>query len=650
VLDLKVIATDPVGVSVSSAFKLTVVNVNDPPIGPVTVTGIPTQGQILTASNNLTDADGLDTATIRYQWLADGSNINGATNSSLTLTQAQVGKAISVKASYTDMFGTAESKTSAATALVTNVNDAPTLDHAMANQNAQQGVAFTFTVPLNTFADVDSGDTLSYTATLACGSALPSWLQFNANTRTFSGTPANGDKGNLELKVIARDSHGASVSGAFKLAVLATAPSNVWTNLLPSGRARAMTTGADGSIFMAGSTSIGLNGETSIGTNGSSDAFVTKYDTNGIVQWTKLLGTSNEDVAYALTTGTDGYIYVAGNAGGDVNRNGGGGSMGGQPLIGGKDGFISKFDPQTGAKQWTHLIGTSGSDYALGLTTGLDGAIFVSGYTPGLPFEQGLDGNHDSFLTKFQPDGTQQWTRLLGTPGDGGTGNYIGNQGITTGADGSIYVGGFTYGPLVDKTSDQNIPSNWHYNGVVTKYDTDGTLQWARLIGTNGDNSIKAICTGADGSIYVGGDTNESLDGKTNHGSYDAFITKFKPDGTKQWTTELGGVNDEAIIAMKSAPDGSIYVSGTTGIETSLSNPPRDIVLAKVHADGTVGWTQTIGTSGDDRAAGMTISDDGSALYLGGYTTGALNGETIVAPTAGGRQPFIAKYSIDYTV
>jgi hypothetical protein len=53
----------------------------------------------------------------------------------------------------------------------------------------------------------------------------------------------------------------------------------------------------------------------------------------------------------------------------------------------------------------------------------------------------------------------------------------------------------------------------------------------------------------------------------------------------------------------------------------------------------------------------MTISDDGSALYLGGYTTGAISGtfNGISGPINGslppyGRQPFIAKYSIDYTV
>jgi len=89
---------------------------NSAPTGLVLVAGMATQGQTLVASNNLADLDGL--GTIAYQWLADGSAISGATGASLTLMQAQVGKAISVQASYTDGYGTAESVTSAATGAV----------------------------------------------------------------------------------------------------------------------------------------------------------------------------------------------------------------------------------------------------------------------------------------------------------------------------------------------------------------------------------------------------------------------------------------------------------------------------------------------------------------------------------------------------
>jgi len=72
-----------------------------------------------------------------------------------------------------------------------------------------------------TFADVDfiHGDTLTYSATLADGSALPSWLSFDAATGIFSGTPLNADVGSLNLAVTATDTGGLTASSLFSLSV-----------------------------------------------------------------------------------------------------------------------------------------------------------------------------------------------------------------------------------------------------------------------------------------------------------------------------------------------------------------------------------------------------------------------------------------------
>ena len=57
---------------------------------------------------------------------------------------------------------------------------------------------------------------LTCSATLQDGSALPTWLQFDAATRTFSGTPGPADE-SIDVKVTATDSHNASVSDTFTL-------------------------------------------------------------------------------------------------------------------------------------------------------------------------------------------------------------------------------------------------------------------------------------------------------------------------------------------------------------------------------------------------------------------------------------------------
>jgi VCBS repeat-containing protein len=110
--------------SVTSSQTAKIANINDAPTGVVTITGTATQGQVLTASNTLADVDGL--GTILYKWYANGTEISGATAATYTLTQAEVGKAITAKASYTDGGNTVETVSSSATANVANINDAPT--------------------------------------------------------------------------------------------------------------------------------------------------------------------------------------------------------------------------------------------------------------------------------------------------------------------------------------------------------------------------------------------------------------------------------------------------------------------------------------------------------------------------------------------
>src|SRR5262249_62360519 len=65
-----------------------------------------------------------DLGTFAYQWLRDGSTIAGATNSTYTLDDPDIGHTISVRVSYTDGQGFAESSTSDPTAAVVGVNDA----------------------------------------------------------------------------------------------------------------------------------------------------------------------------------------------------------------------------------------------------------------------------------------------------------------------------------------------------------------------------------------------------------------------------------------------------------------------------------------------------------------------------------------------
>ena len=92
---------------------------NSAATGAPAVTGTAQVGETLTADTSaISDADGLDDASFSYQWIADDTDIQGATGSTYTLVSEDEGKTLRVRVSFTDDTGNEESLTSPATAAV----------------------------------------------------------------------------------------------------------------------------------------------------------------------------------------------------------------------------------------------------------------------------------------------------------------------------------------------------------------------------------------------------------------------------------------------------------------------------------------------------------------------------------------------------
>jgi glucose/arabinose dehydrogenase/lysophospholipase L1-like esterase len=107
-----------------------------------------------------------------------------------------------------------------------SANAPPIVSDPVDDQHGQVGEVFSFVVPTGTFTDPD-GDSLTYSATLIGGSALPAWLSFNSSTRTFSGTPPA--TGILQVQVTANDGE-ASITDVFALDI-----GSMQSNLLING-------------------------------------------------------------------------------------------------------------------------------------------------------------------------------------------------------------------------------------------------------------------------------------------------------------------------------------------------------------------------------------------------------------------------------
>ena len=175
--EILVTVTNSYGES-EATFTLTVETPNDPPVAGDDTATVAEGGTLkITASTLLANDSDPESASLTIT--AVSGAVNGTVSLSTDKTTATYvhdgSETTSGSFTYTVSDGAA-TDTATVTITVTPVNDAPVAP-SIANQTATEGVAFSFQAPA--FTDPDSS-TLTYTATLADDSALPSWLTFTA--------------------------------------------------------------------------------------------------------------------------------------------------------------------------------------------------------------------------------------------------------------------------------------------------------------------------------------------------------------------------------------------------------------------------------------------------------------------------------------
>ena len=165
-------------------YRLTDIRVaNTPATGAPSITGTAQVGETLTVdTTGIADADGLNNAAFTYQWLADDGNIQGAANSTYTLTGSDEGKTIKVKVSFTDNAGNEETLTSAATAAVSARPNSPATGLPTISGTPQ--VEKTLTADTAAIADQDGLTNVSYRYQWIAGGADISGATGSSHTLT----------------------------------------------------------------------------------------------------------------------------------------------------------------------------------------------------------------------------------------------------------------------------------------------------------------------------------------------------------------------------------------------------------------------------------------------------------------------------------
>jgi len=391
-------------------------------------------------------------------------------------------------------------------------------------------------------------------------------------------------------------------------------PSVLWTQQMGgtgADVAKSVAVDSLGNVYTAGSTHSGLDGNTYAG---AADLLVVKYDSTGVRQWTRQIGTTGDDCALGVTVDGSGNVYAAGYTNGVLD---------GTSNAGGHDILVVKYN-SAGVLQWTRQMGTTGDEVADGLSVDSSGNVYAAGWTKGVLYGTSNAGGQDIFVVKYNSAGVKQWTRQMGTSSDDVA------YGVSVDGSGNVYLGGDTYGGLDGKTNAApGTPDTF-----LVKYNSSGVKQWTVQTGTIYYEHARWVTVDSTGSVYLAGITGGGLDGYTNAdptgNTYDIFVTNFNPAGVKQWTRQIGTSGTDYAQGVSVDRLGNVYVVGETdgGLDGNTSAGGYDIFVTKYSSSAVVKqWTKQMGTSGTDYAYGVSVDGSGY-VYLAGCTTGGLDGNT----------------------
>lgn len=382
--------------------------------------------------------------------------------------------------------------------------------------------------------------------------------------------------------------------------ILATSPNHEWTIVVPSAESTTTGVGASNGVFAddQGNTYVvgSFSGEADFGvgqdsatrtSNGNADIFISKYSSDGTRVWTKTYGGSGSDWANSVVVDDASSVYVIGFFSETVDF-GAGNDLAERSAAGSTDVFILKLDTN-GNRYWTKTIGGGGSE---------------NGYSLAL----------DASATYIYAVGEFYGTADFGTGGD-----------------------------TAQRTADGSA------DAFISKYATsNGDRAWTKTIGGTSDEFSRTISIGSNDLIYVGGyftgEANFGLGGdlasRTSQGAGDGFVSRYQPDGVRDWTITFGGLGEDKVRSLVVNSDQTIFVGGSFEEEVDFGEGEDassrtsaglvDAFLSKYSPAGERVWTQTFGGLSYEEVSSVAIGSNGNL-----FITGWFGDEVDFDPTSG---------------
>jgi hypothetical protein len=382
-----------------------------------------------------------------------------------------------------------------------------------------------------------------------------------------------------------------------KLGGLDGAPQGVFNATVnpDTGTTTAQSTAVDanGNVYVLGNATGNFGNELN---QGSQDVYLSKYDSAGNLQWSKLLGSAGTASGYSMALDSSGGIVVAGSTTAKLTS--------GALAQGNADSFVAKYD-SSGNQSWVKQIQTLNANQGLAVSVDSSGNVYLGGQVSGaIGAGQTSAGGSDAYLAKFDSKGNLLGEKQFGSSGADQV------AATATAADGSLVVASIESG-----------------HAVLSKYaggDITAAPVWQIDLGDLQNGAIGGLAI-SGGQIYISGSTsNAALDAggqaaiaNASAGGSDAFVFRATDNGTSATADRVSyvgtGASDKGGSLAIAAADGTVYLTGTTSGtfagQSRTSANVNNLFVSALAPDGSLAWTRQYGGA-DGQSAGQSVALD----------------------------------------
>jgi uncharacterized protein (TIGR03437 family) len=282
------------------------------------------------------------------------------------------------------------------------------------------------------------------------------------------------------------------------------------------------------------------------------------------------------------------------------------------------DAFVAKFN-SSGTLVFLTYLGGTGADTAISIAVDPSGEIYVGGTTnsvdfplAGTPFRS-PSAYLATFIAELSSDGKALiWSTVLG--------GYYGQLALAP--DGSLYV--------LDDYVTIAAFAGMTVTPSLTKLAGNGQL----ISSVNVPPGLTAVAVGTDGSVYIGGSTN-GFGITPTPGAWQTSFTGSQEDGFVAkmnsglagftWLTFVGGGGRDQLGTLLPAPDGSLWITGTTdapnfpvsaGALQTQSPPGESAYLAHLSSDGSKALASTFVPT---LLSSLALDTSGNPIFTASY-------------------------------